>query len=70
MLKAMIDNAQGKTIYAPLRESVAEIINEECRGNEECRMKNEESAGASCPETKKDSSFFILHLKQFLPYLI
>ncbi len=55
MLKAMVDNAQGKTIYAPLRESVAEII------NEECRMKNEESAGASCPETKKDSSFFILH---------
>ncbi len=55
MLKAMIDNAQGKTIYAPLRESVAAIF------NEECRMKNEESAGASCPETKKDSSFFILH---------
>ena len=55
MLKAMIDNAQGKTIYAPLRESVAAIL------NEECRMKNEESAGASCPETKKDSSFFILH---------
>ena len=61
MLKAMIDNAQGKTIYAPLRESVAAILNEECRGNEECRMKNEESAGASCPEMKKDSSFFILH---------
>ena len=55
MLKAMIDNAQGKTIYAPLRESVAAIF------KEECRMKNEESAGASCPETKKDSSFFILH---------
>ena len=55
MLKAMIDNAQGKTIYAPLRESVAAIL------NEECRMKNEESAGASCPEMKKDSSFFILH---------
>ena len=55
MLKAMIDNAQGKTIYAPLRESVAQII------NEECRMKNEESAGASCPDAEKDSSFFILH---------
>ncbi len=40
MLKAMIDNAQGKTIYAPLRESVAAIFNEECRGNEECRIKN------------------------------
>ena len=61
MLKAMVDNAQGKTIYAPLRESVAEIINEECRGNEECRMKNEESAGALNPDTEKDSSFFILH---------
>ena len=55
MLKAMIDNAQGKTIYAPLRESVAVIL------NEECRMKNEESAGASYPEAEKDSSFFILH---------
>ena len=61
MLKAMIDNAQGKTIYAPLRESVAAIFNEECRGNEECRMKNEESAGALNPDTEKDSSFFILH---------
>ncbi|MBQ4174985.1 MAG: UDP-N-acetylglucosamine 2-epimerase, partial [Prevotella sp.] len=61
MLKAMVDNAQGKTIYAPLRESVAAIINEECRGNEECRMKNEESAGALNPDTEKDSSFFILH---------
>ena len=55
MLKAMIDNAQGKTIYAPLRESVAAIL------NEECRMKNEESAGALNPDTEKDSSFFILH---------
>ncbi len=61
MLKAMVDNAQGKTIYAPLRESVAAILNEECRGNEECRMKNEESAGALNPDTEKDSSFFILH---------
>ncbi|MBQ2522633.1 MAG: UDP-N-acetylglucosamine 2-epimerase, partial [Prevotella sp.] len=62
MLKAMIDNAQGKTIYAPLRESVAAIFNEECRGNEECRMKNEESAGALNPDTEKDSSFKnILH---------
>ncbi|MBQ2495128.1 MAG: UDP-N-acetylglucosamine 2-epimerase, partial [Prevotella sp.] len=57
MLKAMIDNAQGKTIYAPLRESVAAILN-----NEECRMKNEESAGALNPDTEKDSSFKnILH---------
>ena len=61
MLKAMIDNAQGKTIYAPLRESVAQIINEECRGNEECRMKNEESFSSSGHDAQADSSFFILH---------
>ena len=62
MLKAMIDNAQGKTIYAPLRESVAAIF------NEECRMKNEESAGASCPETKKDSSLKLIPPLSYLEF--